>query len=44
LTAGKLPEVDYQTVLGTLMMSSGRHYWEIKVTKDFYPIKIPPID
>jgi len=31
LTAGKLPEVDYQTVLGTLVMSSGRHYWEIKV-------------
>jgi len=31
LTAGKLPEVDYQTVLGTLVMSSGRHYWEIKI-------------
>lgn len=24
-------EVDYQFQLGSLQMSSGRHYWEIKV-------------
>jgi tripartite motif-containing protein 9/67 len=32
-TATKTGESDYQTVLGTLAMSQGRHYWEIKVEK-----------
>lgn len=31
LTASKMPEVDYQMVLGNLLISSGRHYWEIKI-------------
>lgn len=32
-TANKQGESDYQTVLGTLAMSSGRHYWELKIDK-----------
>jgi tripartite motif-containing protein 9/67 len=32
-TATKCGESDYETVLGTLAMSSGRHYWEIRVEK-----------
>jgi len=33
LTANKNSESDYQSVLGNLPMSSGRHYWEIKIDK-----------
>ncbi|KAM3135484.1 negative regulation of SNARE complex assembly [Paramecium bursaria] len=33
LTANKSGEADYQTVLGTLAIGSGRHYWEIKIDK-----------
>ncbi len=32
-SANKKGEADYQTVLGTLAMSSGKHYWEIKIDK-----------
>ncbi|CAK69624.1 unnamed protein product (macronuclear) [Paramecium tetraurelia] len=33
LTANKKGQSDYQTVLGTLALNSGRHYWEIKIEK-----------
>ena len=33
LTANKKQEVDYQTVLGSIDISSGVHYWEIKIEK-----------
>jgi tripartite motif-containing protein 9/67 len=31
LTCSKPPDSDYQTALGNISLSSGRHYWEIKV-------------
>jgi len=31
LTCSKPPDSDYQTILGNISLSSGRHYWEIKV-------------
>jgi len=31
LTAAKMPETDYQTVLGNILINSGQHYWEVKV-------------
>lgn len=33
LTCNKQGESDYQTVLGTLAINSGRHYWEIRIEK-----------
>ena len=33
LTANKRVEVEYETVLGTIEISSGMHYWEIKIDK-----------
>lgn len=33
LTANKKVEVEYETVLGTIEISSGMHYWEIKIDK-----------
>ena len=33
LTANKKQEVDYETVLGSIQISSGTHYWEIKIEK-----------
>ena len=33
LTANKRGEVEYETVLGTIEISEGRHYWEITVDK-----------
>lgn len=33
LTTNKQGESDYQTVLGTLAINSGRHYWEIRIDK-----------
>lgn len=34
LTANKSPESeDYETVLGSISMASGRHYWEITIDK-----------
>ena len=33
LTANKKQEVDYETVLGSISISSGTHYWEIKIDK-----------
>lgn len=33
LTANKKQEVDYETVLGSISISSGTHYWEIKIEK-----------
>lgn len=32
-TANKKNEVQYETVLGTVKMNSGTHYWEIKIEK-----------
>jgi tripartite motif-containing protein 9/67 len=33
LTANKRVEVEYETVLGTIEINSGMHYWEIKIDK-----------
>ena len=33
LTANKKSEVDYESVLGTMAISSGQHYWEIRIDK-----------
>ena len=33
LTANKKQEVEYETVLGTIGISQGMHYWEIKIDK-----------
>lgn len=33
LTANKNGDSDYQTAFGNLPLSSGRHYWEIKIDK-----------
>ena len=33
LTATKRKEHSFETVLGTISMSEGRHYWEIKIDK-----------
>lgn len=33
LTANKKQEVDYETVLGSISINSGTHYWEIKIEK-----------
>jgi tripartite motif-containing protein 9/67 len=33
LTANKKQAEDYQTVLGTVEISSGKHYWEVKIEK-----------
>ena len=33
MTANKRVEVEYETVLGTTEISSGMHYWEIKIDK-----------
>ena len=33
LTANKKSEAEYETVLGTVAISSGVHYWEIKIEK-----------
>eukprot|EP00331_Platyophrya_macrostoma_P005446 CAMPEP_0176408176 /NCGR_PEP_ID=MMETSP0127-20121128/1806_1 /TAXON_ID=938130 /ORGANISM="Platyophrya macrostoma, Strain WH" /LENGTH=343 /DNA_ID=CAMNT_0017787433 /DNA_START=28 /DNA_END=1059 /DNA_ORIENTATION=+ len=33
LTATKAGDADYQTVLGSLQLSAGRHYWEVKIDK-----------
>jgi len=30
-TVSKAPEADCQTVLGNLLINSGRHYWEVKI-------------
>jgi len=32
-TASKLQNNDYETVLGSISISSGVHYWEIKIDK-----------
>lgn len=32
-TANKKSEIEYETVLGTVTMSTGTHYWEIKIEK-----------
>ena len=33
LVANKKQEVEYETVLGTIAISQGVHYWEIKIDK-----------
>jgi hypothetical protein len=33
LTANKKSEPDYEVVMGTVPISSGVHYWEIKIEK-----------
>ena len=33
LTANKKSEIEYETVLGTVAMNAGTHYWEIKIDK-----------
>jgi len=33
LTANKRVEVEYETVLGTIEINQGIHYWEIKIDK-----------